>query len=117
MTGYVERLLEPHEPVFSCGESGRLIISSYGYVDRVEVTFPRELTDLNPDLNITYTYDGTAYQKEEEYEFMIPLGTPLGEYTIMVNAWKDGELKSCSPMIWTLGEEESVLKDIRTRLR
>ena len=117
VTGYVERLLEPHEPVFSCGESGRLIISSYGYVDRVEVTFPRELTDLNPDLNITYTYDGTAYQKEEEYEFMIPLGTPLSEYTIMVNAWKDGELKSCSPMIWTLGEEESVLKDIRTRLR
>ena len=117
VTAYAERLPEPHEPVFRCGESGKLVITSYGYVDKVEVIFPNELTHLNPELDIVYTYDGTVYRQEEEYEFMIPLGTPLGEYTIIVNAWKDGEIKTCSPIIRTLGEEESVLKDIRTRLR
>ncbi len=117
VTAYAERLLTPHEPVFRCGESGRLVITSYGYVDKVEVIFPKELTDIDPGLNTTYSYDGTIYGKEEEYEFMVPLGTPLGEYTIVINAWKDGEQKSCYPIIWTLGEEESVLNDIRTRLR
>ena len=117
VTAYAERLLTPHEPVFRCGESGRLVITSYGYVDKVEVIFPKELTDIDPGLNTTYSYDGTIYRKEEEYEFMVPLGTPLGEYTIVINAWKDGEQKSCYPIIWTLGEEESVLNDIRTRLR
>ena len=117
VTAYAERLLEPHEPVFRCGESGKLVITSYGYVEKVEVIFPKELTDLTPELDITYTYDGTVYRQEEEYEFMIPLGTPLGEYTIIVNARKDGEIKTCRPIIWTLGEEESVLNDIRTRLR
>ena len=117
VTAYAERLLTPHEPVFRCGESGRLVITSYEYVDKVEVIFPKELTDIDPGLNTTYSYDGTIYRKEEEYEFMVPLGTPLGEYTIVINAWKDGEQKSCYPIIWTLGEEESVLNDIRTRLR
>ena len=117
VTAAAQRILAPHEPVFRCGESGKVTVAAYGYVDKVEIVFPKELMDLAPELHAVFEYEGTAYSQLEEYEFMIPLGTPLGEYKIAVNAWKDGEIKTSMPLIWTLGEEESVLNDIRTRLR
>ncbi len=117
LAAYVERILEPHKPVFRCGESGILSIIAYGYPDKVEVIFPEELTLLDPQLNIVYEYDGTVNTQEEEYIFMVPLGTPQGEFEITVRAWKDGMVINKTPVIWTLGEEESVLDDIRTRLR
>lgn len=117
LTAYVERILEPHKPIFRCGESGMLDITSYGYADRVEVIFPKELSDIDPQLDMKFTYDGTVYRQEEQYAFMVPLETPLGEYQITVKAWKDGKLKTAVPVIWTLGPDESVLDDLRTRLR
>lgn len=117
LTAFVERILEPHTPVFRCGESGRLDITAYGYPDRVEIAFPDELAELAPELNNIYEYDGLTYKQQEQYLFMIPLKAPSGEYQITVTAWKDGKVKTRTPVIWTLGEEESVLEDIRTRLR
>ena len=117
VTAYVERILEPHKPIFRCGESGMLDITSYGYADRVEVIFPKALSDLDPELDVVFTYDGSEYRQEEQYAFMVPLRAPLGEYQITVKAWKDGKVKTAVPVIWTLGPDESVLDDLRTRLR
>lgn len=117
LTAFAERILEPHTPIFRGGESGRLDITAYGYPDRVEITFPKELTDLSWDLNYTYEYDGLVYKRQEQYIFMIPLKAPAGEYQITVTAWKDGSVRTRTPVIWILGEEESILEDIRTRLR
>lgn len=117
LTAYVERILEPHKPVFRCGESGCLSITIYGYPDKVEVIFPDEMTALDPQLNTDYEYDGTINRQEEKYVFMVPLRTPKGKYEITVKAWKDEMVVSEAPVIWTLGEDESVLDDIRTRLR
>ena len=117
LSAYVERILQPYQPVFRCGESGRLNITTYGYADKVEVLFPEEMTALDPGLNTVYEYDGTVDRQEEEYIFMVPLGTPQGEYEITVRAWKDGQVIKKTPIIWTLGEDISVLDDIRTRLR
>lgn len=94
-----------------------LDITSYGYADRVEVIFPKELSDLDPELDVVFTYDGSEYRQEEQYAFMVPLRAPLGEYQITVKAWKDGKVKTAVPVIWTLGPDESVLNDLRTRLR
>lgn len=117
LSAYVERILEPHKPTFRCGESGCLSIITYGYADKVEVIFPEEMSSLDAQLNTVYRYDGTVSRQEEEYVFMVPLRTPLGEWEIIVKAWKDGKVISEAPMIRTLGEDVSVLDDLRTRLR
>ena len=117
LSAYVERILEPHKPVFRCGESGCLTITTYGYPDKVEVIFPEEMSALDAQLNTVYVYDGTVSRQEEEYLFMVPLRTPQGKLAITVKAWKDGKVVSEAPVIWTLGEDVSVLDDLRTRLR
>lgn len=117
LSAYVERILEPHKPVFRCGESGFLSITTYGYPDKVEVIFPEEMSSLDTQLNTVFLYDGTVSRQEEKYIFMVPLWTPRGEFKITVKAWKDGKVVNKTPVIWTLGEDVSVLDDIRTRLR
>ncbi|MBR5248771.1 MAG: InlB B-repeat-containing protein [Lachnospiraceae bacterium] len=117
LSAYVERILEPHKPVFRCVESGSLNIITYGYPDKVEVIFPEEMSALDAQLNTVFVYDGLANRHEEEYIFMIPFRTPQGEWEITVKAWKDGKVISKAPIIWTLGEDETILDDLRTRLR
>lgn len=117
LSAYVERILEPHKPMFRCGESGCLSIITYGYPDKVEVVFPEEMSSLDAQLNTVYMYDGTVSRQEEEYIFMVPFRMPQGEWEITVKAWKDGKMISEAPIIWTLGEDVSILDDLRTRLR
>lgn len=45
------RIREPQDAAFRCGESGILTFTVWGYADRVEVIFPKEMTDLCPELN------------------------------------------------------------------
>ncbi len=115
----VERILEPHEPVFRCGESGILTIVTWGYADRVEVEFPPEMAKLDPDLNRTYTYTETPdYKQEEVMQFMIPLDTPRNvNYTITVRAYKDGQKLEEHPAFSTVSVGGSILEEIRDRLR
>ena len=115
----VERILEPHTPVFKRGESGILTVTVWGYADRVEVEFPKELTDLNPDLNQTYVYaDAPQYRQEEKLQFMIPLYAPEKEsYTITVRAYKGDRRLEEHPRLGVVSVEGSVLQDFRTRLR
>lgn len=114
----VERILEPHTPVFKRGESGILYITTRGYADRVEVEFPEELTALNPDLNKTVTYEARLFQQDECLRFMIPLYTPENEnYRITVRAYKGDKRLEEYPSFSTVEVEGSVLDELRTRLR
>ncbi len=115
----VERMIEPHTPVFKNGESGILTFSVWGYADRVEVEFPQEMTDENPELNRTYSYaDAPSYLQKEEIQFMIPLYTPQnGSYEITVRAYKGDKKLEEHPVVGVVQVEGSVLDELRTRLR
>ncbi|MCM1045765.1 MAG: InlB B-repeat-containing protein [Candidatus Gastranaerophilales bacterium] len=115
----IVRILEPHDPVFQCGESGILTITTWGYADRVEVEFPEEFLELDPGLNHTYVYTDTpAYRHTEELQFMVPLNTPENSsYTITIRAYKGGKCMEDHPSFSVVGISGTVLDDFRTRLR
>ncbi len=115
----VERILEPHEPIFKCGESGVLRITTLGYAERVEVEFPEAMVQLNPELDYTYSYaDAPQYRQQEQLQFMIPLYTPANEsYTITVRAYKGDEELEAHPVLCTIEVGGDVLDELRTRLR
>lgn len=119
LSSRVERILEPHEPVFKGGESGILSITTYGYADRVEVIFPEEMTEQNPKLNQIYQYTDTPqYKREESVQFMIPLKTPVNAgYTITVRAYKGDKQLEEHPSLSTVEVSGSILEELRTRLR
>ncbi len=119
LSAEIERVLEPHEPQFKRGESGRLRISLRGYADRVEVGFPPEFTAENPDLNRIYVYEeNPMYKQEESCEFVIPLNVQeRREYVITVRAYKGDRMLEEHPALAVLGVEGSVLNELRTRLR
>lgn len=111
----VRRILAPHAPVFQRGESGILTVDTWGYVERIEVEFPRELAALNPELGCTYTYDIPSYEQTEELQFMIPVYVPEdGTYSITVRAYKGDRELVDYPEIEIKG---TILDDFRTRLR
>lgn len=109
-----ERILEPHEPVLKRGESGMLYITAWGYVDRVEVEFPDFLSEYSRVIDYG---DMTNYRCDEQIEFMIPLYAPEGSYAITVRAYKGDRRLEDYPEIRTIQVKESVLDEIRTRLR
>ena len=115
----IERLLEPHEPVFKNGESGVLSIVTYGYADRVEIIFPEEMTSLNPALNQVIDYsDMQCYRQVSEIQFMIPLYTSENtSYEVTVRAYKGDRKLEEHPVISTMAVSGSVLDELRTRLR
>ncbi|MBQ2802626.1 MAG: InlB B-repeat-containing protein [Lachnospiraceae bacterium] len=115
----IERILEPHAPIFQRGESGILTITTTGYAERVEVEFPQEMLNYNPELNQVYTYTTCPeFCKEEKLQFMIPLYTPENEnYQITVRAYKGDKKLEEYPSIALVAVEGSVLDDVRTRLR
>lgn len=115
----VERILEPHDPVFKNGESGILTFSVWGYADRVEVEFPEEMTAENPELNRTFIYtDMPAYLREERLQFMIPLYIPGNQsYTITVRAYKGDRKLEEYPAVGVVQVDGTVLDELRTRLR
>lgn len=115
----IERILEPHDPVFKCGESGWLRIKCWGYAERIEIEFPEEMTKWNPELNHVYEYPlKGAYMQEEQYEFMIPLSAPEGvDYTVTVRAYKGDKMLERHPALVVMGIRGSILDELRTRLR
>ena len=115
----VERILEPHDPVFKRGESGILTITTWGYAERVEVEFPEALTTLNPELDQTFVYtEEPHYRQESRIQFMIPLNTPENEtFTITVRAYKGDKKLEEHPAISVIHIDGTVLDDFRTRLR
>lgn len=115
----IERILEPHAPVFKGGESGILTVITYGYADLVEITFPEEMTALKPELDQSMDFTGRqCYRQECRVQFMVPLYTPGGlNYEVTVRAHKDGRKLEDRPALSTMKVEGSVLDEVRTRLR
>lgn len=118
----IERILEPHDPVFKRGESGMLYVTTYGYADRVEVTFPAAMQELDECLRetIVFTYDGVdrEYRQGKKVQFMIPLyDLPDGDYQISVRAYKQTAVAEDRPAMRVTSEGGSVLDEFRTRLR
>ncbi len=115
----IERVLEPHEPVFKCGESGILTITTWGYAERVEVEFPPEFVAQNPDLDQIYIYTELPnYKQEEKLQFMIPLYIPSNEkYAITVRAYKGDRKLEEHPSLSTVSVDGSILEELRDRLR
>lgn len=115
----VERILSPHDPIFKCGESGILTFTTWGYADRVEVIFPESMTALDPTLNRVYDYtDQPGYSITEEQQFMIPLYMEDNTHLeIVVRAYKGAKQLEDHPEISVISVKDTVLNEIRTRLR
>ena len=109
----VTRVLEPHEPIFKCGEKGILHIKLTGGVDKVKIVFPEKLTNKDKTLNTEYEVEPKSI-RNEEYEFFIPLNVENGSYKVQVIGYKNGAKKEAYPNLQVVG---SVLDDIRTRIR
>lgn len=119
LTAQIERILSPHNPVFQNGESGILTIAVWGYPDYVEIEFPPEMTDQNPDLNQRFDYaQSPRYCQEEQIQFMIPLYTPSNkDYKVTVRAYKGERQLERYPELSVVEVSGTILDDFRTRLR
>lgn len=119
----IERILEPHTPVFKLGESGILHLTTYGYAERVEVTFPEAMTRQNGELDRSFVYELPQYRKEEQLQFMVPLYLLQGveqaqeSYTITIRAYKGDRLCERQVSFRIAEGGASVLEEFRTRLR
>ncbi|MBO5336926.1 MAG: InlB B-repeat-containing protein [Lachnospiraceae bacterium] len=114
----VERILAPHDSIFKCGESGILTITTWGYVEKLEIEFPQELVALDSTLNQTICYDIPTHTKTENIQFMIPLYTPyLDDYVITVRAYRGDKHLEDYPKMDVVGVRGTVLDELRTRLR
>ena len=116
----IERMLEPHDPVFKRGESGMLYVMTYGYADRVEVIFPEAMQELDERLRDTIVFEygefNKEYRQEAQVQFMIPLYLPTdGDYAVVVKAYKAGKELVEMPKLYTVNG--TVTDEIRTRLR
>jgi len=117
VNAYIEKILDSQSHSFKKGESGRLHIRTTGYVDHVEVSFPKEWSRYVTSPNRVYAYKVPVFMQTEELEFMVPLGLPDGEYTIVVKAYKGEKMIEADPRLLTFTVAGSVLDEIRTRLR
>ncbi len=116
----IERILEPHDPVFKGGESGILYITVYGYADRAEAEFPLELAGEDGSrARMVFDYsDMQIYMQESKVQFMVPLYIPAGrEYTLKVRAFRGDNSLECEPTLRVTAEGGNVLNEFHTRLR
>ncbi len=114
---YIEKMLEPQTNTYKRGESGILHIQTTGYIERVEVTFPKEWSGLESTLNKSFIYDIPDFLQTEEAEFMVPLQVPDGKYIIVVKAYKADRTAEAKPELLTITVSGSVLDEFRRRLR
>ena len=110
----IERILSPHDPVFENGEMGRLKISTVGFVNKIEVTFPYELSRYDDTLSTTHILTPKLLDDVTQ-EFYIPLYSAEGGYRVTVTAYnEEGDTLIVYPNLSIVG---SILDDFRTRLR
>ena len=114
---YIKKISDTREEIYKKGEAAKLYIQSIGYIERVEVIFPKEWVSLAADMNRKYTYQIPEFMKAEELEFIVPLQIPDGEYTIVVKAFKGNKMLEADPELLTITVSGSILDEIRTRLR
>ena len=114
LDAYIERVLSPHDPVFENGEMGRLKISMVGFVNKIEVTFPYELSRYDDTLSTIHILTPKLLDDVTQ-EFYIPLYSAEGGYRVTVTAYnEEGDTLTVYPNLSIVG---SILDDFRTRLR
>ena len=114
----IVRMLEPHAPIFKRGESGILKITVRGYAESLEVIFPEEFSHADDGLDRRIVYETPAEEVREEVTFMVPLELVMdGGYQVIVLAKKGSETLVGRPELCTIQVADSLLGEIRTRLR
>lgn len=114
LDAYIERVLSPHDPVFENGEMGVLKVSLVGFVNKVDVTFPYEMSRYDGMLSTTHTLTPKLVDDVTQ-EFYIPLYSAEGGYRVTVTAYnEEGDSLTVYPNLTIVG---SILDDFRTRLR
>ena len=114
LAAHIERILAPHDPVFENGEMGVLKVSLVGFVNRVDVTFPYELSRYDGTLSMVHTLEPKLTDSLEQ-EFFIPLYSAEGGYRVTVTAYnEEGDSLTVYPNLTISG---TILDDFRTRLR
>ena len=114
LDAYIERVLSPHDPVFENGEMGVLKVLLVGFVNKVEVTFPYEMSRYDDTLSTTHTLTPKLVD-EVTQEFYVPLYSAEDGYRVTVTAYnEEGESLTVYPNLTIVG---SILDDFRTRLR
>ncbi|MDU4324886.1 MAG: hypothetical protein E7I48_05740, partial [Clostridium celatum] len=112
LTATIERVLEPHDPIFKSGEKGILKIKLYGGVDKVKVTFPTELSSLDDSLDTEFNLEPKKADNID-YEFYVPIDTPNKGYMVQVKGYKNGREKVVYPTFTVTG---NMLDDLRTKI-
>ena len=113
----ISRILEPSTPVFKRGESGVLDITTWGYVEKVVVSFPDSFLREDGSLNRIINYTIPSFIKNEKIVFQVPLNVPDGTITVQVTAYKNGAEYRANPQMVTLEVQGDIRDEIRTRLR
>lgn len=123
MTAWITRILDPHDPLFREGESGILHVRTFGFADRIEVTFPEGLEAYSKVID----YENfREYEKNDEVQFMIPLyymrdyfdgADHVDNVPLTVKAWKGDLELTAHPKMSVFTMEGTVLIEFRDRLR
>lgn len=117
LQAYLERILPPRDPIFKTGESGKIIVVTTGYVERIKIEFPDSFLERDDSLNREIIFSPPMAYSEENIEFMVPLYVPDGDYYIKVTGYKEGSNLPERPVYLYIHVEGSVTEEIRTRLR
>lgn len=113
---YIQRILEPHEPVFLAGESGILQADAYGYARRVEICYPVEWIPWGfPELQMFDYGQKREFLRREAIQFMVPLKAGEGEYYFRVRAHP--YIGEAVEEILKIQVKGSILDELHTRLR
>lgn len=122
----LERKFPPEDKVFKAGECGILTIVTTGYVDKLNIQFPWELTQHDSLLNKTYTYSYDEEMYDENLElrqngrvsltmqFIVPTKTAEGDYEIKITAYKDGEQVQVLSRVEPFTVKGSIYDDIKS---
>lgn len=126
LTAKIESNFIPYNNVFWTGETGRLLVNTTGFVDKLEITFPDDLKPMyyvydgeteehysfyegeEKRLNNTFVIDLTDKQTDERTEtvvFLIPDEERLAGnlYTVKVTGYKNGKSVTTYPDLTVIG--------------
>ena len=117
LKAYVERVLAPHTPQFKRGESGVLYVETTGYIEKLEISFPKAFVQADETLSRSIVYEVPDYRRTEEIPFIVPFSVSDGEMIIQIRAYKAGTELDAEPKLVTIKVKGSILDELRTRLR
>lgn len=115
LDAHIVKVLGDGAPIFKSGELGILVIDTVGFVEELEIDFPKELTKYDAELDkiIEVNNDGNIRTKSR---FIVPLRATTGIYTVIITAYgKDGNSLTVERDLQVINS--SILDGLRTTLR